>query len=159
MIFNFNNILQFVIWTFSGLVMTLTFFPRASAASDLQATSRRETIVFETSAECNTGEGVLISGTIHLVSQTQADGSMVSHINYENMTGVGLTSGTIYRFSGVDNVRLRAPFPSSINSVRNFHLISPGSDSNLLLTVLFHVTVNANGEVTVTIRDTRSRCT
>ena len=155
---NLKKILRFLISTFGGLAITLAFFHPAGAASDLGATSRRETFVFERSAEC-TGEMVLISGTIHFVSQTQADGSVMGHFNYQKVTGLGLTSGTLYRVSAVDHVRLSAPFPSSINSVQSFHLISLGSDSNLLVTILFHITVNANGEVTVTLDDSHAQCT
>ena len=156
--FHLNKILRFLISTFGVLAMSLAFFHPAGAASDLGATSRRETIVFERSADC-TGETVLISGTIHFVTQTQPDGSFVGHFNYQNMAGLGLTSGTIYRVSAVDHLRLSAPFPSSINSVRSFHLISVGSESNLLITFLFHITVNANGEVTATIDDSHAQCT
>jgi hypothetical protein len=152
------KILRFLISIFGVLAMSLAFSHSAGAASDLGATSRRETIVFERSADC-TGETVLISGTIHFVTQTQADGSFVGHFNYQNMPGLGLTSGTIYRVSAVDQLRLSAPFPSSINSVRSFHLISLGSENNLLITFLFHITVNANGEVTASIDDSHAQCT
>jgi uncharacterized repeat protein (TIGR01451 family) len=123
--------------------------------SGSDATSRRETISFEHNSECTGGETVRVSGTIHFVSQTQATGSVMGHFNYQNMTGVGLASGTVYRVSAVNHLLLNAPIPSSINSVQRFHLVSQGSGSNLFLAVLFHVTVNANGEVTATIDDVR----
>jgi hypothetical protein len=115
-------------------------------------------IDFIRSADC-TGEDVQVSGTIHLVNQTQADGSVVGHFNYQNVGGLGLTSGTIYQISAVDQVRLSAPFPSSIHSVQSFHLISRGSDSNLLVQVLYHITVDANGEVTASIDAFDMQCT
>lgn len=110
------------------------------------------------SADC-TGEDVALSGTIHLVSHTQADGSTVGHFNYQNVTGVGLTSGTRYRATTVDQQWLAAPFPTSIHSTGTFHLISQGSSSNLLVTVLTHITVNANGEVTASIDVLSMQCT
>src|SRR5574341_436398 len=98
---------------------------------------------FIRSGDC-TGELVEISGTIHLVTQIQSDGSIVGHFNYQEVTGMGLTSGSVYRASAVDHFRLSAPFPSSITSTTGFHLISQGSDGNLLVTVLYHITVNGN---------------
>jgi hypothetical protein len=104
-------------------------------------------------------EVVEISGTIHFVNETQADGSVIGHFNYQNVSAVGLTSGNMYQASAVDHFRLSAPFPSSISSVLNFQLISRGSSSNLLVTVLYHITVNANDGVTVSIDDLSMQCT
>jgi hypothetical protein len=156
--FNPNKILRFLISNFGVLAITLAFFHPAGAASDLGATSRREMFLFLRSADC-TDEVVEISGIIHFVNQTQRDGTFVGHFNYQNVTGLGLTSGTIYRVSAVDHLRVSASFPSSFHSVQSFHLISKGFDSNLLITILFHITVNANGEVTVTIDDAHAQCT
>lgn len=130
----------------------------SSTSAAWAATSRTIPIHAIRSADC-TAELVEISGTIHLVSQTQADGSVVGHFNYQNVTAIGLDSGTVYQVAAVDNFYLSDPFPSSINSLRAFRLISQGSDSNLLVTALFHVTVNAAGEVTADIDTLDMLCT
>jgi hypothetical protein len=156
--FNPNKILRFLISTLGILAMSLAFFQPASAASDLGATSRRNMFLFLRSADC-TGEVVEISGIIHFVNQTQRDGTFVGHFNYQNVTGLGLTSGTIYKVSTVYQIQASEPFPSTFNLIQGFHLISKGSDSNLLITILFHITVNANGEVTATIEDAHAQCT
>jgi hypothetical protein len=122
------------------------------------ATSNTLPLDFIRSADC-TGELVELNGTIHLVSQTQPDGSVVGHFNYQGVTGVGLTSGITYYATAVDHFYLSAPFPWSINSMRNFRLISQRGDSNLLVTILYHITVNANGEVTVSIDSLEMQCT
>jgi hypothetical protein len=93
------------------------------------------------------------------VNQTQADGTVIGHFNYQQVMGLGLTSGTIYQVSAVDQVRLSAPFPSSIQSVQSFRLISRGSGNNLLVQVLYHITVDANGEVTASIDAFDMQCT
>jgi hypothetical protein len=113
---------------------------------------------FLRSADC-TGEVVEISGTIHMMNQTQTDGSVIGHFNYQNVSGVGLTSGNTYQVSAVDTFRLSAPFPTDISSLQSFRLISRGSESNLLVTVLYHITVNANGEVIASIDDLNMQCT
>ena len=130
----------------------------ASPASALRATSTDMPLHFIRSADCS-AEEVEISGTIHMLNQTQADGSVIGHFNYQNVSGIGLSSGNTYRASAVNQVQLKAPFPSSIASSQSFQLISRGSDSNLLVHVLYHITVNANGEVTASIDDLRMQCT
>jgi hypothetical protein len=142
----------------SGLILIASLFLHVSAASALGATSTDMPLDFLRSADC-TGEIVEISGTIHMLNQVQADGSVIGHFNYLNVSGVGLTSGNTYRANAVDQFRLSAPFPSSINSVRSFLLISRGWSSNLLVTVLYHITVNANGEATTSIDDLTMQCT
>jgi hypothetical protein len=142
----------------AGLTLLFSFCLSSGAASALGATSMDMPLYFLRSADC-TGEVVEISGTIHLVNQTQADGSLIGHFNYQNVSGVGLTSGNTYRVTAVDHVRLVAPFPSSISSVQSFRLISRGGGSNLLVTALYHITVNASGELTASIDDLNMQCT
>lgn len=126
-------------------------------ASAIAATSRTLPLHFIRSNEC-TGEDVEITGTIHFVSKTQRDGGIVGHFNYQDVRGIGLTSGTEYRVSAVDHVHLSAPFPSSVHSVRSFRMIAPGSDDNLLVHVLMHITVTANGDVSASIERLSNRC-
>lgn len=148
---------RFWLSTLGGLALTLLWLSLA-APTLWAATSTRMPLQFIRFADC-TGELVEISGTIHFVTQTQADGSVMGHFNYQGVTGVGLTSGITYQTAAVDQVRLRTPFPSSIASAQSFRLISPGSASNLLVHVLYHITVNGNGEVTVFIDALRTQCT
>jgi len=152
------KILKFLIFSLSGLTLTLLVLSPAGSALAASATSDQLPIYFLRSADC-TNEVVEISGTIHMVNQTQADGSVIGHFNYQNVRGLGLTSGNIYQVSAVDDIRVGAPFPSSITSVQSFHLISRGSESNLLVQVLYHITVNANGEMTASIDDLNMQCT
>ena len=126
-------------------------------ASALGASSSDLPLYFLRSADC-TDEVVEVSGSIHLVNKVQADGSVVGHFNYQGVTGLGLTSGESYRVNAVDNIRLRAPFPSSITSVRSFLLVSRGAGSNLLVHVAYHITINAAGEVTASIEDLEMQC-
>lgn len=149
-----------IIWLrmLAGLMLVFSLSISSGIVSALGATSTDLPLHFLRSADC-TGEEVEITGTIHLVNKTQSDGSVISHFNYQDVSGAGLTSGTTYRASAVDQLRLVAPFPSNISSVRNFHLISQSSGSDLLVQVLYHITVNANGEVTTSIDTLSMQCT
>lgn len=143
------------------LILMLGIAPSASAqepAADQGATSTEMPLYFLRSADC-TDEVVEISGTVHTVNQTQADGSVIGHFNYQHVSGLGLTSGDTYQATAVDHVLLRAPLPSSITSVQSFLLISRGSSSNLVIHVIYHITVNENGEMTAFIEDLDMQCT
>ena len=153
-----NKILHSWMARLAGLVLMASLFFSVGAASALGATSTDMPLHFLRSADC-TNEVVEISGTLHLLNQVQADGSMIGHFNYQNVRAVGLTSGNTYQTSAVDQFRLSAPFPSTISSVQSFRLISRGVESNLLVTVLYHITVNANGEVTASIDSLTMQCT
>jgi hypothetical protein len=148
--------MRLLFWALGGLAAALVWLSLPSAPL-LAATSTKIPLDFIRSNDC-TGEQVKLSGTIHLVSQTQRDGSVVGHFNYQNVSGVGLTSATTYRASTVDSFRLKAPFPSDITSVSSLHLIGQGTEDNLLVNVLFHVTVDANGEVRASIDDLSIQC-
>jgi len=144
---------------FAVACLTLLMLLGGSAlpASALGASDQMP-LYFLRSADCS-GEVVEISGTIHVVNRIQADGSVMGHFNYQNVTGLGLTSGDTYRVSAVDNIRLSAPFPSSITSVQSFHLISRGSGGNLLVQVSYHITVNGKGQVQAFIEELSMQCT
>jgi hypothetical protein len=143
-------------WALGGLAAELVLLSLLSAPL-WAATSTTIPLDVIRSGDC-TGEDVDLSGTIHLVSQTQRDGSEVGHFNWQNVSGVGLTSGTKYRASTVDTFRLEAPFPSDIHSVRSLHLIGQGAEDNLLVKFLFHITVDANGEIRASIDDVSIQC-
>lgn len=130
---------------------------RSGADRAAGAVSRILPVEFIRSNECR-GEDVEFSGRIHLLFHTQADGSVIGHFNYQQVTGTGLTSGIRYHASTVDHFRLEAPFPSSIHAVRRFRLIGEGSGGNLLVQALFHITLTANGEVAVSIDELTFDC-
>jgi len=157
--FKQNKIPHTWISMLGSLILMFAFVHPVSAAMvGTGATSIQMPLFFLRSADC-TDEVVEIRGTIHLVNQTQTDGTVIGHFNYQNVSAVGLTSGNIYRVSSVDQSSLASPFPSDITSVQSFHLISLGSSSNLLVHVLFHITVNAEGDVTASISDLDMQCT
>ena len=142
----------------AGMMLMSSLFIPVSATSALGASSTDTPLYFLRSADC-TGEVVEISGTIHTVNQIQVDGSVMGHFNYQNVKGLGLTSGNTYQTNAVDHIRLSAPFPSSITSVRSFLLISRGSSSNLLVHVAYHITISESGRTTAFIEDLDMQCT
>jgi hypothetical protein len=104
----------------------------------------------QTFANSCTGESVQVTGELHLLTQTVTfpNGEIKDtfHTNFANVTGVGLTSGTIYRATSAEN----APFqgvppgppggPWRSTHEGTLHLVTPGAGENLFLHFVFVVT-------------------
>jgi hypothetical protein len=108
------------------------------------------------------GEVILVSGTAHFVMVETIDAVGGRHFalnqNFANVTGVGTRSGDTYRVTdslGLQGRRevLYVPpgsvLPRTQTVHRDIRFISMGSGDNLLAQISSHLTVNANGDVTV----------
>jgi hypothetical protein len=105
-----------------------------------------------------TNEGVLVSGTIHLVTIATVDAAGGVHtdrqFNVQDVSGVGLRTGLNYRgiHTETRSSNSNSDGASELTMVVDIKLISEGSASNLTIrNVLFHVTTNADGTVTASI--------
>jgi hypothetical protein len=105
-----------------------------------------------------TGEGVQVTGTIHVVTVLTQDSNggthTQMHFNVQGVSGVGVLSGTKYR--GIHNETHASnsggPAPSEFTTRIDIRLISEGSSSNFTIRdALVHVTIDANGSVTASI--------
>jgi hypothetical protein len=131
--------------------------PLASMSSAAPETRTTMPLHFIRSNEC-TGEDVEITGTIHLVSRTKSDGTVVGGFWYEDTRGVGLTSGIEYRVFAFDFVRLSAPAGSSVLSVRSFRMFAPGPGNNLHVHAFTLIKVGADGVARPSIDRLIMRC-
>jgi len=100
------------------------------------------------------GESVLLTGFLHiLVTETaDANGSLHTTTHFQPMgaVGTGLTTGDVYHATGITRDEangLEVPFETTF--VNNFRIIGPGTGNNFLVHEVFHVTINANGVITV----------
>jgi hypothetical protein len=96
------------------------------------------------------GEQVAVEGVAHIVYRQQnRDEPVDTTLNFERFEGVGLTSGDRYTVTGTSAIHHNiTEGATSENSVQTLGLISRGSDENLQFKGYFHVTYNAQGEVT-----------
>lgn len=112
-------------------------------------------VMFNPNANGGIGEDVLISGVSHLVISSTVNDNVVTYKFHTNCqyVGIGQTTGDIYQAPGGDNrhysyqVPLYQPF--ELTEVYSYHLISHGSGGNFVFCVVVHITINANGEVSV----------
>ncbi len=110
------------------------------------------------------GELVDLTGTLHLLVHTTLDASggfrNSVQSNPEGVTGVGLTTGDIYRGTGVTRRQINdeGTVGEERTVTNNFRLIGPGPDNNFLLHQNLNVTVNANGVATAYVSNISVEC-
>jgi hypothetical protein len=114
------------------------------------------TPVFVPCALGGAGESVRFDGYLHSQFQSHEDGSggfhVVYHVNPQGVSGVGLTSGETYRGTGVTQTTFHAGAGASTYTlVIDIHYIGQGRAANLTVHQVFHVTANANGELTALV--------
>ena len=134
--------------------MSLFFSGSGSAVVVVNTGVPFELVVVVPCANGGAGEEVVLTGLLHvLVSETvDARGNLHSTVHLQPMgaTGIGLTTGDVYRATGVTRETvngLEIPFEATF--VNNFRVIGPRTGNNLLVHQVSHVTVNAQGVVTV----------
>jgi len=110
-------------------------------------------LVFVPCANGGAGEIVELTGTLNDVFNLTFDNAggihVKGHDNPQGISGVGLTTGTKYQGTGVTQFEFNAKFGIEETDINNFRMIGQGPGNNLLVHENFHVTVNANGTLTV----------
>lgn len=100
-------------------------------------------------------EWVHLSGNLHVVYHATFDNSgglhIEEHFNPQRVRGHGMSTGLKYQGTGVTryHTNLRPDgYPYEHTYVNNFRIIGQGPGNNYLVHETFHITINANGEVT-----------
>ncbi|HET7813027.1 MAG TPA: hypothetical protein VFL13_01485 [Candidatus Baltobacteraceae bacterium] len=111
--------------------------------------------IFIPCADNGAGENVALSGTLHDLATAVVNANTV-HITFEDnpqdLKGIGQTSGDKYEGTGVtrEDVNFAVTgFPANFTYVDNFRIIGPGPSNNFLVHEVAHLTINANGAVSV----------
>ena len=138
------------------LMVALVGPTSALAAADTFTVSQKfpiDIIVFVPCANGGAGELVELTGNLHEVFHvtfTPSGGFRVSiSDNPQGISGTGFTTGAKYQGTGItrDNFGGRVGFEETF--VNNFRIIGQGSGNNFLVHENLHITVNANGTLTV----------
>ena len=108
------------------------------------------------------GEEVYLSGIYRVTTQTTIDNRGGFHGRFQIMSlsleGIGLSTGIRYHGKDMYHDHFNGKVGSTYTAVGNFRLIGQGSGSNLKFSYRFHITVNANGEVTAYVDRFRATC-
>jgi hypothetical protein len=132
-------------------------FVIAPANAAVEANNRTDIslIVFVPCAAGWAGEVVDLSGPLHTLITFTINGNEVSgfmHFQPQGISGIGETTGAKYQATGVT----QSSFSLSLQNgqfnttfVNNFRIIGQGPGNNFLVHETAHITINANGTVTV----------
>ena len=111
--------------------------------------------VFIPCAAGGAGEIVDLSGSLHSLISFTINGKNVSgkfHFQPQGISGTGETTGVKYQATGVTQETFKTSLQNgqaNLTFVNNFRIIGQGSGNNLLVHENMHITVNADGTVTV----------
>ena len=110
-----------------------------------------------------TEEWVDFHGYVHEALKVTDDGNggfhISNHINYRDVTGTGENSGDNYRVTGAYNINVNLKAGVEFTEVHNGQIIRPGKGGNFLVHFTYHMTANANGEVTSYVDNIEIKCT
>jgi hypothetical protein len=121
-----------------------------------------EISVFIPCANGGAGEDVLLSGELHDLFQVTltSNGHFTLKFldNPQGITGLGSVTGNKYQGTGGTQQTVTGTIGTELTFVNNFRIIGQGPGNNFLVQEVAHVTVNANGTVTVNFDNFSADC-
>jgi hypothetical protein len=146
-----------------GALLPFVITP-ADAAVEANTTAEFILEVFVPCAAGGVGEVVDLSGRLHTLVTFTINGNEVSgllHFQPQGLGGTGETTGARYRGTGVT----QSSFSGSLQNgqfnttfVDNFRIIGQGPGNNFLVHETAHITINADGTVTVNHDNLSTEC-
>ncbi len=106
---------------------------------------------------------VVLEGKLHVLMHVTINNNTIvvkSHYQPQGISGMGI-SGDKYQATGVTQDIFKGSLvngQSSFSTINNFRIIGQGKGNNYLVQTILHTTVNANGEVTVTVDQSSFDC-
>ncbi len=135
-------------------VLTILVVPVNAAVQENDTTDISLT-VFVPCAAGGAGEIVDLSGPLHTLISSTVNGNNVSgyfHFQPQGISGTGETTGDKYHATGVTSESFKTSLQNgqaNLTFVNNFRIIGEGPGNNYLIHETMHVTINADGAVTV----------
>ena len=129
-----------------------------------QASATTEKVPFDANVTACNGDVIHISGTLLSIfteTTTPSGGFIVSsHFQPQGIMGVDLTTGTRYVATGLTrDILVTSPSGGSTETfVNRFHIQATSGAESFIVSEVFHITVNANGDVTAFVDNFSSTC-
>jgi opacity protein-like surface antigen len=136
----------------------------AAAAVEVNNTTDISISVFIPCAAGGAGETVDLSGPLHTLVSVTINNNNVSgytHFQPQGITGTGETTGLKYQATGVTRESFSQSLQNGVATltyVNNFRIIGQGPGNNYLIHETMHVTINADGTVTVSFDNFSASC-
>jgi hypothetical protein len=139
-----------------SLVVALTFMAALTeAAVEVNESQDISLVVFVPCAAGGAGEIVDLSGPLHSLISFTINGNNVSgvmHFQPQGISGTGETTGAKYQATGVTSTSFKGSFQNgqfNTTFVNRFDIIGQGPGNNFRVKETAHITINADGTVTV----------
>lgn len=122
-----------------------------------------EIYVYIDCANGGAGEGVLLTGNLHIQSHLTItpNGSylLTSHYQPQGISGTGDASGDKYQATGGTHDRVRfSALPYNYTYVNNFRIVGQGKGNNFVVHENVHITINSQGVLTAYVDNYRAEC-
>ena len=135
--------------------------PEAAFAATTYMANVSEPLQLDVYIECaagGAGETVRLEGMLHSIFRLTFDAQGGVHGTFhdqpQQLSGTGLTTGTLYQGTGVTrdvaNVGA-AGLPAVFTFVNKYRIIGQGPGNDFIAHITSHYTINANGDVTVSV--------
>jgi hypothetical protein len=137
------------------VVMLAIVIVPANAAVQVNDTTEISLTVFVPCAAGGAGEVVDLSGPLHTLISFTINGNNVSgyfHFQPQGISGTGETTGAKYQATGVTQESFKSYLQNgqaNFTFVNNFRIIGQGPGNNFLVHETLHLTINADGTLTV----------
>ena len=156
-----TSILRAVICVVAALA---TVILPASATTEVNDRTDISLTIFIPCAAGGAGELVDLAGPLHTLITFTINGnnfSGVFHFQPQGISGTGETTGDKYQATGVTQESFKTSLQNvqaNLTFVNNFRIIGQGPGNNFLVHETLHITVNADGTLTVFHDDFRADC-
>jgi hypothetical protein len=137
------------------IAIGLALSSRANASVQVNDRTDINLTTFVSCAAGGAGEVVDLSGPLHTLISYTVNGNNFSgyyHFQPQGISGTGETTGATYQATGVTQQSFKASLQNgqlNLTYVNNFRIIGQGPGNNYLVHETLHLTVNANGALTV----------
>ena len=135
-------------------MLTILIVP-ANAAVQINDTTDISLTVFIPCAAGGAGEVVDLIGPLHTLISFTINGNNVSgyfQFQPQGISGIGETTGAKYQGTGITQQSFKSSLQNgqaNLTFVNNFRIIGQGPGNNFLVHETLHITINADGTLTV----------
>ena len=146
------------------LVAMTIMVVQANAAVQVNNTTDISISVFIPCAAGGAGEVVDLSGPLHTLISFTVNANNASgyfHFQPQGITGTGETTGLKYQATGITQQSFSGSLQNgqaNLTFVNNFRIIGQGPGNNFLVHETMHVTINADGTLTVSFDNLTVDC-
>lgn len=147
----------------AAAMTTETMDAMVGAKSTSAATVQRSPVISFLYSPC-LSDFIKLDGEVHIVMRSGGSSGNGGYHDIDRRTymlnGIGLLSGDRYEVRDVvaSHENSRLPYGSTTTSMMDFRIIKPGSGMVFKVQSMEHMTVNANGEVTVELDTFTGTC-